>query len=149
MQAYGRDILFKVMDTIVEISKEQERRIMQIEMIKNFYPEYTENNYVLWIIPNLFTDSETTHINGKIKVIKDGDALDIPIVSNSPYPNKKVCFITRFKTFIEKHPFLLILFQDLNSLTALPNLSSVSSPDCLQSCSPFLKRMNVGVDSMV
>lgn len=73
MQAYGRDILFKVMDTIVEISKEQERRIMQIEMIKNFYPEYTENNYVLWIIPNLFTDSETTHINGKIKVIKDGD----------------------------------------------------------------------------
>ena len=37
MQAYGRDILFKVMDTIVEISKEQERRIMQIEMIKNFY----------------------------------------------------------------------------------------------------------------
>ena len=57
MQAYGRDILFKVMDTIVEISKEQERRIMQIEMIKNFYPEYAENNYVLWIIPNLFTDS--------------------------------------------------------------------------------------------
>ena len=91
MQAYGRDILFKVMDTIVEISKEQERRIMQIEMIKNFYPEYTENNYVLWIIPNLFTDSETTHINGNIKVIKDGDVLDIPIVSNSPYPNKKVC----------------------------------------------------------
>ena len=36
MQAYGRDILFKVMDTIVEISKEQERRIMQIEMIKKF-----------------------------------------------------------------------------------------------------------------
>lgn len=91
MQAYGRDILFKVMDTIVEISKEQERRIMQIEMIKNFYPEYTENNYVLWIIPNLFIDSETTHINGKIKVIKDGDVLDIPIVSNLPYPNKKVC----------------------------------------------------------
>lgn len=121
MQAYGRDILFKVMDTIVEISKEQERRIMQIEMIKNFYPEYTENNYVLWIIPNLFTDSETTHINGKIKVIKDGDVLDIPIVSNSPYPNKKVCQLSlhaRDNTCFGI-PLVFSSFEELKQITEI------------------------------
>ena len=121
MQAYGRDILFKVMDTIVEISKEQERRIMQIEMIKNFYPEYTENNYVLWIIPNLFTDSETTHINGNIKVIKDGDVLDIPIVSNSPYPNKKVCQLSlhaRDNTCFGI-PLVFSSFEELKQITEI------------------------------
>lgn len=40
-------------------------------------------------------------------------------------------------------------FQDLNPFTALSSLSRGNSPDCLQSCCPFLKRIKVGVDSTV
>lgn len=40
-------------------------------------------------------------------------------------------------------------FQDLNPFTALSSLSKGNSPDCLQSCCPFLKRIKVGVDSTV
>ena len=35
--------------------------------------------------------------------------------------------------------------QDLNPFTALSNLSKGNSPDCLQSCCPFLKRIKVGI----
>lgn len=40
-------------------------------------------------------------------------------------------------------------FQDLNPFTAFSSLSKGNSPDCLQSCCPFLKRIKVGVDSTV
>ena len=63
---------------------------------------------------------------------------------------KKRCRYVLFYTIVIKsYSNQIQTFQDLNPFTAFSSLSKGNSPDCLQSCCPFLKRIKVGVDSTV
>ena len=70
----------------------------QIEMIKRHYPDYTESDWVLWIVPELFRHYYAYEIVGTIQVMKEVpgetgtvlETLDIPYSLRTPYPNKNI-----------------------------------------------------------
>ena len=70
-----------------------ESKFMQIEMIKRHYTNYQEEQYVLWIVPELFHNTEATSIISNLKIIlQDGNSMDMnfKIISCTPYPNKNI-----------------------------------------------------------
>lgn len=70
----------------------QHVKASQTEMIKRAYPDYDQDNdWVLWIVPDLFHNREFMKLVGEIEVKKkDGSVLEIPHVVRTPYYNKKL-----------------------------------------------------------
>lgn len=64
----------------------------QIEMLKRHYVDYSENDWVLWIVPELFQKYFIKDLIATIKIKKnDGNFIDIPpFLVRTPYPNKKI-----------------------------------------------------------
>lgn len=67
------------------------QKAKQIEMIRRHYTDYSENDWVLWIVPDIFHNNQTVSVNGSIQIKKkDGSILDIPYIPRKPYPNKGI-----------------------------------------------------------
>lgn len=72
--------------------EELELKIRQIEMIQKHYKDYSpENDWVLWIIPELYHQYKIENLKGIIEIKKiDGTKLNIPYCLRKPYPNKNI-----------------------------------------------------------
>lgn len=64
----------------------------QTEMIQNHYKDYSpENDWVLWIIPELYHQYKIENLEGSIEIKKtDGTKINIPYCLRKPYPNKHI-----------------------------------------------------------
>lgn len=64
----------------------------QTEMIQTHYKDYSsENDWVLWIIPEIYHQYKIENLKGSIEIKKlDGTKIDIPYCLRKPYPNKNI-----------------------------------------------------------
>lgn len=73
---------------------------LQIETIREVYPEYNEDtDWVIWIVPDFYYAREFVHLSGEIKIKKkDGSVLDILGEVCTPYPNKQIYQLSSLPT---------------------------------------------------
>lgn len=66
----------------------------QISNLKKHYPDISVDDWILWIVPELFHFYTVYEIIGKIQVKKDNgnitEFVDIPYILRTPYPNKNI-----------------------------------------------------------
>jgi hypothetical protein len=63
----------------------------QVEMIQRHYVDYSEKDWVLWIVCDLFHNYSVEDIIGLIEIKKkNGDLIEIPYILRTPYPNKRI-----------------------------------------------------------
>lgn len=68
----------------------QKYKLRQDEMIRRHDAEYTEKDWVLWIVPDFFYNRNARVITGTIEVKRNGEPMEIPVILRNPYPNKKI-----------------------------------------------------------
>ena len=71
----------------------EKNKLSQIEMLKRHHKDYSETDYVLWIIPELFHNTilnlNEQSINLEIEK-EDGETINVNGILRMPYPNKKL-----------------------------------------------------------
>lgn len=63
----------------------------QVEMLKRNYTEYCKDDWILWIVPDLFHNYNLLAHTGIISIKKkDGSLIQVPFILRTPYPNKLI-----------------------------------------------------------
>lgn len=85
MKHNGHDLKESWYEDCYKYSKAQ-----QVEMIQRHY-KYSENDWVLWIVADLFHNYQVKEITGEIEIKnKDDSSIDVPFLLRTPYPNKNI-----------------------------------------------------------
>ena len=110
-----------------------EFRNSQIEVIKKHYSDYDENDWVLWIIPDLFYKFKAD-ITGTIKIfLKNEETLEVPYLTRSPYPNKwlKQMSMKSGRKRLYGIPLLFKTFEELCEISRIEIRWSIVETDRL------------------
>lgn len=96
-------------------------KLRQVEMIKRHYVDYVEGNWVLWIVPTLFHDYESAEIAGNIEIKKRVDAIQIPYMVRTPYPNKHINQLSMKsgRKRLYGIPLIFQTFEELQKITEI------------------------------
>lgn len=88
----------------------------QIKMIKKHYKQYKSDDWVLWIVVELFHKYKVKDLTGTIEIKKnDGNLIEIPFVVRTPYPNKKIHQIS-MKSGLKRLYGIPLVFDSYESL---------------------------------
>lgn len=67
------------------------RKERQVNMIKQYYPDYVDGDWVLWVIPDLYHACPIDELVASIEIkTTDGSVMNTPYVSRKPYTNKRI-----------------------------------------------------------
>lgn len=92
-----------------------------IEMIKKHYVDYSESDWVLWIVPELIQEYAIKDLVANIKVKKnDGSFIDIPpFVVRNPYKDKNIYQISMKsgKKILYGIPLIFKTFEEISQVS--------------------------------
>lgn len=104
------------------LNSAETEKARQIDMLKKHY-NYSDNQYVLWIVPDLFHNTPVKNIEATVEIkTKTDDIFKLPkTIIRKPYPNKHIrqLSMTSGRQRLYGIPLIFDRFEDLCDITAV------------------------------